>query len=178
MCACESRTTSIGGRSRTRTPGRRCRRNRISQVEKTGSKSRFWPAACTKNDEWPIKVIPSSSRLANWGLWCVPRIGVTADRQSRCPVYRSRRLISAQRPTRLRFPISLFFDDNPPHRDLVFTLAGCFNGRTPLGALRLAALPHGSRVPFDVRTYRLDDAILTPPAPAESRTFGAVGVND
>jgi hypothetical protein len=76
----------MGGSSPTRTPGRRWRRNRISQVLNTGSNSSVRPAACTRKDEWPINVTPNSSAGTITGSCAVPASGVTADRHSRRPM--------------------------------------------------------------------------------------------
>ena len=58
----------MAGRSLILTPGRRRRRSAISRSANTGSISSLRPAIWTRNDEWPMKVTPSSSGRNQDGL--------------------------------------------------------------------------------------------------------------
>ena len=88
MCAWVSSTASMGGRSRTRTPGRRCRRSRMRRVAKTGSIKIFLPESSSKNEEWPIKVTAESPGASTGGFCGSPCKGFACDsctrRQSCC----------------------------------------------------------------------------------------------
>ena len=89
-CACVTSTRSIGGRSRSRTPGLRRRFNTKSQRAKLGSMTTFCPPICTKKLACPMNVTPSSPLLTSLGLYVWPVRGVTAEWRTRVPNARAR----------------------------------------------------------------------------------------